>query len=420
MLAGIPAGAFAQATRQGAAAGDTEAGARVDPRSPRAAVEDFLTQTRHGQFAAAARYMGPEPPARAAELSRRLKEVLDQNLAIELEFVSPLATGDTADGLPNGRNARDQLGVIRTTGPVCCNRCNSSACRPGSDPAWVFAPRTVARIDHWYDALGDHWLRDRMPGALRQPGPFGIDRWQWVMLVFLLVPAIAVGWVAEQVTIAIAHHAVRRTTTTLDDDSSSTDAGHCCALGRDRLPRAGGVRRLSLAAEDIVGLVVRASSVAIITWFLVRATHVFEDELPRSPLGDNAPQVRAFAPLLGRVARIFLVAIGAIAIVSQFGYSVTAFLTGVGIGGIALAFAAQKTLENPFGSVAIGLDQPIRIGDWVKVGDVEGEVEAIGLRSTRIRTMERTIVVYPNGRLAERRWRITGSATGSSSAPGLR
>jgi MscS family membrane protein len=82
---------------------------------------------------------------------------------------------------------------------------------------------------------------------------------------------------------------------------------------------------------------------------------------------------------------------------------VASLLAGLGIGGIALALAAQKTVENLFGSVAIGVDQPFRVGDMVKVEDVQGWVESIGMRSTRIRTLDRTLVSFPNGKLADTR-----------------
>ena len=76
--------------------------------------------------------------------------------------------------------------------------------------------------------------------------------------------------------------------------------------------------------------------------------------------------------------------------------------TAVGKSAIALALAAQKTVENLFGSVSLGIDQPLRVGDTVKVGDFLGTVETIGLRSTRLRTFDRTIVTIPNGKLADR------------------
>jgi MscS family membrane protein len=82
---------------------------------------------------------------------------------------------------------------------------------------------------------------------------------------------------------------------------------------------------------------------------------------------------------------------------------VASLLAGLGIGGIALALAAQKTVENLFGSVSIGVDQPFRVGDFVKIEDVVGTVETIGMRSTRVRTLDRTLVTFPNGKLADTR-----------------
>jgi MscS family membrane protein len=82
---------------------------------------------------------------------------------------------------------------------------------------------------------------------------------------------------------------------------------------------------------------------------------------------------------------------------------VASLIAGLGIGGLALALAAQKTVENLFGAFSIGVDQPFTVGDTVKVEDFLATVERIGLRSTRFRTMDRTIVTIPNGKLADSR-----------------
>ena len=96
--------------------------------------------------------------------------------------------------------------------------------------------------------------------------------------------------------------------------------------------------------------------------------------------------------------------IAGIGFLGGIGLPVASLLAGLGIGGIALAFGAQKTVENLFGAVAIGVDRPFREGDFVKVEDnVMGTVEDVGLRSTRIRTLDRTIVTLPNGRLSDMR-----------------
>jgi MscS family membrane protein len=85
----------------------------------------------------------------------------------------------------------------------------------------------------------------------------------------------------------------------------------------------------------------------------------------------------------------------------MLGYPVTSLIVGLGIGGLVVALAAQKTEENLFGAFSIGVDQPFRQGDFVRVDDFVGTVEPIGLRSTRFRTLDRTVVTLPNGRLAD-------------------
>ncbi len=85
------------------------------------------------------------------------------------------------------------------------------------------------------------------------------------------------------------------------------------------------------------------------------------------------------------------------------GYPVGTLLTGLGIGGLAIAFGAQKTIENVFGSLSIVIDQPFRVGDLVRIDDFVGTVENIGMRSTRFRTADRTLISIPNGKLAEQR-----------------
>jgi MscS family membrane protein len=90
-------------------------------------------------------------------------------------------------------------------------------------------------------------------------------------------------------------------------------------------------------------------------------------------------------------------------VLSAFGFPIGTLLAGLGIGGLALAFGAQKTVENLFGSVSLAVDQPFRVGDFVKVDDFVGTVEDIGLRSTRFRTLDRTLITIPNGKLADQR-----------------
>jgi MscS family membrane protein len=94
---------------------------------------------------------------------------------------------------------------------------------------------------------------------------------------------------------------------------------------------------------------------------------------------------------------------GVLILLWHFNLNVTAALAGLGVGGIAIALAAQKTLENVIGGISIIADRAVRVGDFVKVGAAMGTIEDIGLRSTRIRTMERSVVSIPNGQISNER-----------------
>ena len=101
-------------------------------------------------------------------------------------------------------------------------------------------------------------------------------------------------------------------------------------------------------------------------------------------------------PLITKSLQIIVITIGILSILNNFGYNIISLLTGLGLGGLALALAAQTTLSNLFGSITIFSDRHMRIGDWVKIGETEGIVEEVGLRTTLIRRVDQALVTVPN------------------------
>ena len=106
-------------------------------------------------------------------------------------------------------------------------------------------------------------------------------------------------------------------------------------------------------------------------------------------------------PLLRRGLKVLVVAVGVIFVAQNLDVNVSSLLAGLGIGGLAFALAAKDTVENLFGSFTVLIDHPFKIGDWVKIGDLEGTVEELGLRSTRIRTFYNSVITVPNSRLVQ-------------------
>lgn len=107
------------------------------------------------------------------------------------------------------------------------------------------------------------------------------------------------------------------------------------------------------------------------------------------------------APLASKTLKVLVVIIGALIVLQNFGVNVTALLAGLGIGGVALAFAAQDTVANIFGTITILMDTPFKLGDHVKIGDTEGHVIEIGFRSTHIKTLYNSSVTLPNSVVAK-------------------
>ncbi len=396
-----PAPAPALSAALAPAASDEE---EVALDSPRASVERFRRACEAGRYAEAAIYLDVPraEAARAPELARMLNAVLSRRLWIEPDQLSPRSSGRRDDGLPT---STDEIGRIKANGhmePVRLVR--REARNADEEPRWIFAQSTVARVDIWYSGLEDRWLRQRLPDVLLREGPRALMLWQWLALPLLMLAAHTVGRPIAWILGRILRRIVRRTRTPLDDALAVQLAPPlrlACALPFLLL----GTRYLGLypPAQAFLDHVLKALALLTLFWGLFRVVGNFGENLIDTRWGKEHPGWRSVSAFSTRAGRLVVVSIGVVSIVSELGYPVGSLIAGFGIGGIAIALAAQKTVENLFGSVSILVDQPFRVGDTIRVDGVEGVVENIGLRSTRIRTPERSLVVVPNGKLADMR-----------------
>jgi len=244
-----------------------------------------------------------------------------------------------------------------------------------------------------------------MPEPLLQMGPWGLAYWQWAGSVVALAFAIFGGRLVARVLVWAALRAAARTDAKWDDELLARLARPlrvlgCAIAARALLP----VLDLPTPIEHSVKSVLLAVFGLAIVWCLSRLIDVAISNLARAPWAASRPASRSLLTLAGRTVKVLLVLLAGIGIVDALGLPVTSLLAGVGIGGIALAFGAKQTIENLFGAFALGIDQPLREGDFVRTDSgVLGIVESVGLRSTRIRTLDRTIVSMPNGRLSDSR-----------------
>jgi MscS family membrane protein len=252
--------------------------------------------------------------------------------------------------------------------------------------------------------LHDLGLLDHLPSALLSTGPYGLPWWQWLLLPVAVVSAWMLGSLLGRVTSRILKLLTVKTSVQWDDAVVSRLSGPlslwwALLLAYLTLPWLG----LAEPAELFVVRFLKAGFLVGLFWVLSRSADIGGGILLRSPWATEHPASVSLIPLGTRVLKIAVLAIGMVTLLSQLGYPVASLLAGLGIGGLALALAAQKTVENLFGAFSIGADQPFREGDFVRIEDFVGTVEQIGLRSTRVRTLDRTIITIPNGKLADMR-----------------
>lgn len=159
---------------------------------------------------------------------------------------------------------------------------------------------------------------------------------------------------------------------------------------------------LSLGSVSLLGRLFwtfLASIMAVtgMTWIVIHLIEIGAKVIERRRLAADRAVIRLTTTLF----KTLVIVTGLVVIFYYFtGINLTAVVAGLGVGGIAVAFAAQKTIENFFGGVFLVWDKPIRLGDACKAGEYQGTVEHIGLRSTQIRTLNRTVVFIPNGQLS--------------------
>jgi MscS family membrane protein len=155
------------------------------------------------------------------------------------------------------------------------------------------------------------------------------------------------------------------------------------------------VLKLSETADRTIGYGSTVAFSLVVFWGLLRAFGAVLDHM-HEVAREKQMGVAAFMPWIKKTLVAIFVVIGVLITVQSLGFNVSTILSGLGIGGLAFALAAQDTIANLFGSIVVAIDQPFKVGETVKIGTNTGTVEDIGLRSTKIRLIDRSLVIIPN------------------------
>ncbi|MGV3621719.1 MAG: mechanosensitive ion channel family protein [Archangium sp.] len=369
-----------------------EGAAPVKVLSPRAAVREFLELIRVGKDTDAAKYLVRGTP----EQARKLGAVFEGQPRFDLEQVSAEPEGVEDDGLPAGDEAvatvefgnhvPEHIVMVRMEG----------------EPRWRFNVPTLNRLDVWYERTPNAWAAKTCPTWLTRRGPVGMQFWQWAALLLVAVLSWGVGTLVGRLLSKAVKKMMERTKKHRWSHLIFNKLQGPLTMFSSLMIVAVTVPFMGLpeTAGSLILKIVKGGFLAVFFWLLVRAVDVIREVIIARMAADQ-PSSRSLVSLGSRFTKAVLFTILVIATLSLLGLPVGSLLAGLGIGGLAVALAGQKTLENLIGTFAIGFDAPFREGDFVKVRDFTGTVETIGLRSTRIRTLDRTIITVPNGKLAD-------------------
>ncbi len=222
----------------------------------------------------------------------------------------------------------------------------------------------------------------------------------YAIAALFLVGAVVLRRLVTRLLFGFFRRLAARTRTTLDDKlfpALETPVGAMIALiGAVAALK---VLKLSATGDQTVRYVSTMAFSLVIFWLLLRAFNTLLEHL-QGVAQERQMGIAAFMPWIRKTLLVVFVVFGVLLVAQSLGADVKAFLAGLGIGGLAFALAAQDTLANVFGSVVVAVDQPFKIGEFVRIGGNAGVVEDIGLRSTKLRGADKSLTIVPNKTVA--------------------
>jgi MscS family membrane protein len=374
--------------------------------TPQGSMYGFLSAARKHEYERAAEYLDlrrlpPEEQERGPELARWLKVVLDQSLWVDVVNLSSENDGRPDDGLPAWQ---DRVGEVQTAHgpvPILLQRIPREEDRVR---IWKIAAATVGEIPGLYAEFEPVWLEAYLPPVLFERELLGVALWKWLSLAGLLALASLVALLIAGTTTRVIGVIFTREHESFDERLVH-HVRDPVRLGLTVILFMIGRRSLGLALgfADALRFAERLLLVVALAWLLFRLIDLAALALRiRAERRSNLGLLPVLVPG-ARFSKLVIVLIGVLGVLGTLGVNISAAVAGLGVGGIAVALAAQKSLENLFGGISLFADRPVCVGDFFRYGDQVGTVEEIGLRSTRVRTLDRTVVAIPNGEFSNLR-----------------
>lgn len=376
--------------------------------TPRGLVFGFLRAVGEGDYKRASSYLDlevyPEAsrPFRGRLLARDLQQLLDRSGGILGNWqLSTSPEGHTNDDLDPGV---DRIGVIRTANGIVDLMAERQTAADGA-AVWLVAGETLERVPQLLTAtqrgLIDRILPERLTGTLVLGVPVG----HWLAMVVLAALCLGLTRVLIRGFVRLASTfwsgvTEGRSGKIIDVALLPFGLFLACILFSLFAILIG----ISVVARGYAASVIEITAWAALAWLIWRAVDGISEIALESMNRRGRLGALSVVTMLRRAGKVLIVVVALIAAFDTLGVNLTGWLAALGIGGLAIALGAQKTIEHFVGSLTLIADQPIRVGDYCRIDDtLSGTVEDIGMRSTRLRTVDRTLVTIPNGLLSAAR-----------------
>jgi MscS family membrane protein len=360
--------------------------------TPQESVFQFLQAGPARDYSKALHYldlrrMSPADRSRQGpELARQLEDLLDDT-PFDITTLSRDPEGDKFDSLAD---TRERLYTFRVNGKNVDLQLERVELKPGFH-VWLVAADSVALIPQAHQGVTESPFEKMLPAPLVTLEIFDTPVWRWIALIVMALPlwmlAKLVAWALVSMVRPLVHAPEFGDPLRL----GLAVAGMRAAV--EFVPPAAFARLLVERGLGLAFSLALAWTGAVVVELIARRWHSSLD-----------PRMQAVSysvlPLGKQVLKLTLFLIAILSVLGAWGYNTSTILAGLGVGGLAVALAAQKTIENLFGGISVIADRPVLVGDVCRFGDRTGTVMHVGLRSTRIRTPERTIISVPNAQFS--------------------
>lgn len=377
---------------------------KVDLRNPNSALYThiyFLMPENYDIAKSAATIQGL-PKAEAQLKAKRIKEILDGN-GLAIDFSEIPIDPNYVDTVDFGTKTLEQNANRYAPFPVRMPEIYVE--KVGSH--WYFSKETLENLDELYKQtfpIEFSFLTERYPEFFRSTS-FGVLIWKPIAMLIVLVICIILFFILEPITFFVLKNIQK---IFFRSSSDGKTMGILRELARplvfivilrfikNVLP--------SFQLVDWNVLLLTGLKIAeAVFWIVVvlKLTKTILNIYHGHKADEKTKLDKQLAPILNKVIQGIVVFIGFLHILTVFGVDPSTVLAGASIGGVAIAFAAQDSVKNLIGTMVIFLDKPFQLGDWIAIGSVEGSVERVGFRSTKIRGADTTLYQIPNSKISE-------------------